>query len=599
VALALVVADGATGQPAETLRSAALADIDYQVTFDRPAAQSRSIGVEMTFRTLGSEPVVLSLPAWTPGSYELDNYARNIQNFEARAGGEALRWDKVDYDTWRVHPIGAGDVTVSFDYRADSLDTGNSWATADFAYFNGTNLFLYPEGRDLAFDSRVSILTEMGWRVATGMAPGSRPNEYVAADFHELVDMPTFIGRFDVDSAVIDGVLHRLATYPEGLVTGEARETIWEQLHGMMPPMTEVFGEAPFDAYTTLMVFPEEFRGGSALEHRNSHLGIYVRQLVADPHSLHVLASVVAHEIFHAWNVKRLRPAELVPYDYGRPQPTTLLWVSEGITSYYDDLSLVRGGVFEPEFFYNQTAGDMAATESAGAVALEDASLSTWIRPRDGTSHIYYPKGAVAGFLLDILIRDATDNEASLDDVMRDLYWRTHKEKFTGFSEAAWWEAVRRAAGGESFDDFSARYVDGRDPYPWDEVLPLAGLKLVNDTTYRPLLGIYPEYDDRGARVSDLVPGGAAASAGVQVGDYLVRAGPVEIDDEASFDEFRVHFAEKPEGTRYDVVVQRGDAEVTVELELRIVEEIVPSLIEDPDASGGAIRIRESLLHGG
>jgi len=595
VALALAVADGAIAQPTETLRSAALTDIDYQVTFDRQTARSRSIGVEMSFRTLGSEPVLLSLPAWTPGSYELDNYARNVRNFAARAGGESLRWDKVDYDTWRLRPIGAGEVTVSFDYRADNLDTGNSWATADFAYFNGTNLFLYPEGRGLAFDSRVSIRTETGWRVATGMTPGARPNEYVAADFHEVVDMPTFIGRFDVDSAVIDGVLHRLATYPEGLVAGAARETIWEQLHGMMPAMAEVFDEAPFDTYTTLMVFPEEFGGASALEHRNSHLGIYLRQLVANP----VPASVVAHEIFHAWNVKRLRPAELVPYDYGRPQPTTLLWVSEGITSYYDDLSLVRGGVFEPEFFYDQTAGDITATESAGAVALEDASLSTWIGPRDGTDHIYYPKGAVAGFLLDILIRDATDNEASLDDVMRDLYWRTHKEKFTGFTEAAWWESVRRAGGGESFDDFYARYVDGREPYPWDDVLPLAGLKLVTDTTYQPLVGIYPEYDERGARVSDLVPDGAAAAAGVQVGDYLVRAGPVEIDDAASFDEFRAHFAEKPEGTPYAVVVQRGDAEVTLELELRISEQIERSLIEDPDASDRAIRIRESLLSGG
>ena len=592
--LALTVADGAVGQSTEALRSATISDIEYRVTFDRQTAQSRSLGVEMSFRTTGSEAVLLSLPAWTPGSYELDNYARNVQNFSARADGQALRWDKVDFDTWRVHPISAGEVTVSFDYQADNLDTGNSWSASDFAYFNGTNLFMYPEGRSLAYGSRVSIQTEPGWRVATGMTPGPHPNEYVAADFHEVVDMPTFIGRFDVDSALIDGVLHRLATYPEGLVSGEARETIWEQLRGMMPPMAKVFGETPFDTYTTLMVFPEEFRGGSALEHRNSHLGLYLPQLVASP----ILASVVAHEIFHAWNVKRLRPAELVPYDYGRQQPTTLLWVSEGITSYYDDLSLVRGGVFEPAFFYEQTAGDITATEAAGAVALEDASLSTWIRPRDGTGNIYYPKGAVAGFLLDILIRDATDNEASLDDVMRDLYWSTHREKFTGFSETAWWDAVRRAGGGESFDAFYSRYVDGREPYPWAAVLPLAGLKLVTDTTYRPLVGIYPEFDDRGARISELVPDGAAAAAGMQVGDYLVSAGPVAIENDASFDEFRAHFAETPEGTRYDVVVQRGDDELMLELELRISEEITHSLIEDPEASEKAIRIRESLLRG-
>ena len=592
--LALALVRGAGAQSVDGLESAAISDVQYRVTFDRQSAQTRRIGVEMSFRTQGSAPVVLSLPAWTPGSYELDNYARNVQGFFARAGDEALRWDKVDYDTWRIHPAGAGEVTVGFEYRADNLDTGNSWAMGDFAYFNGTNLFLYPEGSSLAFGSTVGIATEADWRVATGLTPGSGPNQYLAADFHELVDMPTFIGRFDLDSTAIDGVWHRLATYPEDLVTGEARETIWKQLEGMLPPMSEVFDDTPFDTYTTFMVFTEDFGGASALEHRNSHLGIYLQQFVASP----VLASVVAHEIFHAWNVKRLRPVELVPYDYGRPQPTTLLWVSEGITSYYDDLSLVRGGVFEPEFFYRQTAQDITATEAAGEVALEDASLTAWIGPRDGTGGIYYPKGAAAGFLLDILIRDATDNAASLDDVMRDLYWRTYEEQFTGFSVAAWWEAVGRAAGGISFDDFYARYVDGREPFPWDEVVARAGLKLVRDTTYRPLVGIYVEYDDGGARVDGLVPGGAAAAAGVRAGDYLVRAGPVELEDEASFEEFRAYFAGKPEGTPYDVVVRRGGEEVALELELRISEQVETSLIEDPDAPERAVRLREALLRG-
>jgi predicted metalloprotease with PDZ domain len=594
LALAWLVSGVALAQSAGAVRSAPISDVGYEITFDQTTAPFRQISVAMSFRAAGAEPVILSLPAWTPGSYELDDYAQNVLDFDAHSGETALRWDKVDWDTWRVFPVGSGEVTVTFDYRADALDTGSAWTAPDFAFFNGTNLFLYPEGQGYGFSSRVTFQTEPDWQVATGMTPGSGAREYVAADFHELVDMPTFIGRFDMDSAEIDGVRHRLATYPAGFVVEGRREGIWDQLRGMMPPMAAVFDDTPFDTYTTLMVFPEDFGGASALEHRNSHLGIYVPQLVGNP----VLASVVAHEIFHAWNVKRLRPAPLVPYDYGRPQPTTLLWVSEGITSYYDDLSLVRGGVFGPEYFYQSASGEIGTTEGAGAVALEDASLTAWIGTRDGTGGIYYPKGAMAGFLLDILIRDATDNEASLDDVMRELYWGTYKESFTGFSEAAWWAAVGRTAAGASFDDFYARYVDGREPYPWDEVLPLAGLTLREETTVRPLVGIFAEYDSLGVRVGGLSPGGAAADAGVREGDYLLRAGPVELGTPENFNEFRAHFSSLPEGTAYEVVVRRGAEEVTLELDLRLSEDTQYTLAEDPNASPRAVRIRESLLTG-
>ena len=204
----------------------------------------------------------------------------------------------------------------------------------------------------------------------------------------------------------------------------------------------------------------------------------------------------------------------------------------------------------------------------------------------------------MAGFLLDILIRDATDNEASLDDVMRELYVSTYREVFTGFSESAWWDAVRRVADGAPFDDFYARYVDGREPYPWDEVLPLAGMRLGQQTTVRPLVGIFPAYDSLGARVTGLSPGGAAADGGVLEGDYLLRAGPVEISDAASFNHFRAYFANLPEGTKYDVVVRRGEEEITLELDLRLSEDSQYTLVEDPEASPRAVRIRESLLSG-
>ena len=593
LSLAGLVTDGAHAQSGASMRSAPISDVAYEVTFNAATAPLRQISVSMSFRAEGAEPVILSLPAWTPGAYSLDNFARNISNFSVHAADDELHWDKLDYDTWRVFPAAAGAVTVSFDYRADELDTPQAWAADDLVFFNGTNLFMYPEGQSFTFPSRVTIKTEPDWQVATGMTPGSSAGAYVAADFHELVDMPTFIGRFDLDSAEIDGVLHRLATYPTGLVQGDGRKAIWSQIRGMMGPMAEVFNDTPFETYTTLMVFRPDFGGLSALEHRNSHLGIYHNQFIGSE----ILASVTAHEIFHAWNVKRLRPAGLVPYDYSRPQPTTLLWVSEGITDYYENVVLVRGGVYGPGHLYRAAASDIENVDGTEPAALEDASLSAWISPRDTPGNYYYFKGAAAGLLLDILIRDATDNRASLDDVMRDLYQRTYKRDFTGFTEEDWWDAVERAAG-KSFEDFYARYVDGREPYPWTDVLPLAGLTVRQDTTVRPLVGILAGQDSTGVLVTALSPDGAALAGGVREGDYLLSAGPVELTGTESFEQFRAHFAELLEGTRYDVVVRRGGETLTLELELRLSEQIQTTLIEDPDAPEKAIRIRESLVLG-
>ncbi|MGD2135611.1 MAG: hypothetical protein PVF27_05595, partial [Gemmatimonadales bacterium] len=270
------------------LRSAPISDVHYDVTFDAEMAQSHTIRVAMSFRTSGNDPVLLSLPAWTPGSYELDNFARYVVGFSAASGERALDWDKVDYDTWRVAPSGADVVVVTLEYRADTLDTGMAWSTSNFAYFNGTNVFLYPEGRDLGFASTVTMHTEPEWSIATGMTPGDAPRTFQAADYHELVDMPTFVGRFDLDSGQVEGRWYRLATYPVGAMAGDARTQMWDQIQRMMPPMSAVFDDTPWETYTIQMVFPDAYLGGSALEHRNSHLGVYTPQLIGTP----ILASV-------------------------------------------------------------------------------------------------------------------------------------------------------------------------------------------------------------------------------------------------------------------------------------------------------------------
>ncbi len=589
--MAAMVLIGTAGASAVSGQTGGIDEIRYDVTFDRSTAANREIHVALSFDVEGTDPVRLSLPSWTPGSYELDDFAQNVRGVSATQDGAPIHWDKTDYDTWRVMPARSGRVTLTYAYLADALDVGSAWTAPDLAAFNGTNLFMFPEGQDLDFDAEVRIHTEQDWDVATGFTAGAAPDTYTAGHYDELVDMPTFVGSFDLDSLRVGGKWYRLATYPAGVMAGGDRQTMWDHIQRMMPPMQEVFGEVPWETYTTLLVFQEGLGGGSALEHSNSHYGIYDPLFIGNP----VLPSITAHEIFHAWNVKRLRPSDLWPYDYGRAMPTELLWVSEGITDYYADLALVRGGIIPPGLFYQITQGKIDNVAQTAAVALEDASLSPWIQPRDGTGTIYYDKGPLAGFMLDVLIRDASDNQRSLDDVMRRMYRESYL-RGEGFTEEQWWQAVRDAAGGRDFGDFHDAYVDGREPYPWDEILPLAGLRLDVQVASVPRIGITTQGSEEGVTIVDVVSGGAAGLAGVQSDDILVRVAGIPVEDNSFGEVFRSRFQSQAPGTTYEIVVRRGGQELTLSAELQLAEVTTSQLMEDPSASAKAVRIRSGIL---
>ena len=572
--------------------SAPITDISYDVTFTRANAEKRQVSSAMTFTVGGTEPVLLSLPEWTPGAYEIDNFARNVANFSAEEAGSALSWDKVDPDTWRVRPSRVGQVTVRFDYLADSLDNANTWARPDFILFNGTNLFPYAEGRGYDFPASVTVNTEAGWKIVTGMTPAG-PRRYTASNYHDLVDMPFFVGQFDLDSAQISGTWVRFASYPSGSVAGGPRVAVWAALKLVIPVEVKVFGEVPWTTYSVMQIIDPSYSGGSGLEHQNSHVDVLGPGMAGSP----VMPSLYAHEIFHAWNVKRLRPSDLWPYRYDEPQPTTLLWISEGITDYYADLAEVRGGIVDPKGFYDLTSNKMSQVEVLPPTALEDASLSTWIHPRDGTEYIYYPKGSLAGLLIDVMIRDASDNHRSLDDVMRTLYNAAYKNG-RGFTSDEWWATVSKAANGKSFTDFYARFIDGREPFPYDQVFPLAGLKVSRDTTRVPQLGIASLQDSTGLHVTEVLPGSAAAAAGVQPGDQLISVGGFNANDPNWTDQFRSRYARQAEGTELPVVIRREGAQQTLTAHLHFVLRIESRLVEDSRASARARRVREGLLRG-
>ena len=598
----LIVAVATTSQlqsqqtPATVARgaSAPVSDLHYEVTFNRQTAADRIARVVTTFAAAGGQPVILSLPAWTPGAYEISNFARRVLNFSATAAGRALSWDKVDFDTWRIRrdATTSGPITVTFDYRADTLDNAMSWARPDFLLFNGTNLFLYPEGQSFSTTSRVTIRTESDWKVTTGMARGSGPGTttYRASNYHDLVDMPFFVGNFDVDSSQVAGKWMRFATYPVGSITGNVRQQAWDQLRRSVPPQVAVFGEVPWDTYSVLQILDSTFQGASGLEHSNSHVDVLSPVFIGSDFQ----PSLYAHEIFHAWNVKRLRPAELWPYRYDVAQPTPWLWVSEGITDYYADLALVRAGLTTDSGFYAQTTDKINQVDATVAVALEDASLNTWIDPVDGTRYIYYPKGSLAGLALDIMIRDASDNRRSLDHVMREMYESTYK-RGRGFTREDWWGAVSRAARGKSFADFERRHIDGREPFAWSDLLPLAGLRA--EVVRVPRLGVATTQDAKGVLIEQVDPSSAAAAAGVRVGDYLLAINDLSVEDQGFGPKFRAMFINAQEGQPMSLRVRRGEQTLTLSAALRLAPGGV-TVTADPGANAKAQRIRNRILRG-
>ena len=257
----------------------------------------------------------------------------------------------------------------------------------------------------------------------------------------------------------------------------------------------------------------------------------------------------------------------------------------------------MRGGIIDAEGFYGLTQGKIGVVANTVPVALEDASLSAWIGPTDGTSSIYYPKGSLAGFMLDILIRDASENERSLDDVMKRMYEDAY-EQGAGFTEDMWWEAVRSAANGRSFEQFHDAFIDGRDPFPWTEILPLAGLEWFEETESVARIGISTITDADGIHITQVVPGGSGAEAGVQPGDDLLEIGGIAAEDASFGALFRARFGNEPVGTPYEVVVMRDGVRQTLSTTLQFAEVSNSRIQEDTNANQKAVGIRNGLLTG-
>ena len=359
------------------------------------------------------------------------------------------------------------------------------------------------------------------------------------------------------------------------------------------------------DTYTVLQVADAHPNGGG-LEHQDSQLD----EISPDWMDLPLLPGFYAHEMFHSWNVKRLRPADMVPYRYDDAEPTAWLWEAEGVTDYYGALGIVRSGIGDSTGFFSAMAGAMTSVAAAPPTAVTDASLRPWIDPTDGSGGLYYPKGSNIGFLLDILIRDASDDRHSLDDVMRSLYQSTYKQH-RGYTATDWWSAVSRRGRPGAPMHFSIagvrrRFIEGRDPFPWDTILPLAGSRTAQDTMQVVRLGVSTATDSQGGvRVMYVAPHSAADTAGIKTGDRMTQLGDVAIQDPSSFEAFRRRYA-NASGTTISASVVAGPVHTgagatpnaDVHVPIRTSLETTTRIEADPNASPKAARVRHGILTG-
>ena len=549
--VALLAALFSTSLAAQTVR--------YDVTLMSTA--QRQFHVAADFPAAGKETLFVSLPAWSPGNYEIQNYARYVHGFGAKnPAGQSLRWDRGDKDTWRVVTGRADRVTVEFDFIADTIDLSTARVTQNFGQFLGTNLFLFEEGQN-GRAAEVRFHVPADWQVTTSLT-GPVNGVYRAADYHELADAMTFVGRYGLDSLQADGKWIRIAVWPAADYTPAVAANIRKGVSKMAPVQNKIMGGAPYDAYTIFFnVIHEPVGFGGGLEHSASQYDIMPAGAFADPAGTlgDFMYPLISHEFFHLWNVKRIRPAEMWPYDYHAEQYTPLLWWSEGVTDYYGDLTNLRAGLWTPEQFLDNATSNIQEVESAPEPwSAEDGSEATWIHEvYVNSSQLYYPKGSLLGFLLDISIRDAIDNAHNLDEVMRALFTRYYRQS-KGFRTADLLNELR-SAGMPAVDSFYRRYIDGRDSLPYEAVFAKAGLVLSRQVVTTPFVGVSTGPTPAGGLMVQAVsPGSAAEQAGVQAGDVITNIGDVAIASDPDWGAtFRTRYRGKA-GQPFTITVQRS-----------------------------------------
>ncbi len=508
--------------------------------------QAQRVHIAMTLSDRPGDFVDVSMPVWTPGSYLVREYARHVLDLTATNGrGETLTVEKMTKNTWRVHHGGAATVTIDYTLYCNERSVRTNHVDSSHAFLAPAATFLFLRDH-LDAEYRVSVQRPGGWRVFTGMPHDEANDEFVADHYDTLVDCPLEIGPHEPLTFEHEGVSHHIVM--AGAVTIDEDQLV-EDFKAIVAEVSSIFGFLPFDEYWFLNIVVDA--GGGGLEHKNSSVNMISRWRLADKKGYRGFLSLIAHEYFHAWNVKRFRPASLGPFDYDRENYTRDLWVAEGITSYVDDRTVVRAGFADDVKGYlsDRAQGFRTLAEQPGArrMSLTRSSHDAWIkhyRPDENQRNSaisYYSKGALVALMLDLRIRRLTMGEKTLHDALR-LGWEAYTAKGEGFPDGSMKTFVERTTD-MPFDDFFDDYIDGTTPLEPNPDLAWVGLQLTvkPEKTDRPLtkdadgfplaptLGVTVEGSNGLARVRSVTEGGAAYFAGINVDDVLLAIRDVRI----------------------------------------------------------------------
>jgi predicted metalloprotease with PDZ domain len=544
----------------------------YTVALDRPHTHLFSVTIDLEAN--GADHIDLEFPAWSPGRYFIYDFARNVQELAASSGaGTALNAEKIEKGTWRIQCAGHASIAITYNMFGDMVSGTFSQLDDRHASINGSSLFGYIVGRQ-SEPIALRIDAPEGWKIYTAMPRRRERGQvmYRAENYDQLIDSPIEIGTPIARRFVIDGVTYHVIIDIAGAEASRTSREVKQQVKRYVEDVEKVvraytatFGKPEFDDYYFLVNIDAFAPNGDGMEHQAS-TRLVLNGYITNDDDYNALVGVTSHEFFHIWNVKRLRPAELGPFDYSRERHTTLLWFAEGFTQYYGHLMLRRAGVWDDRQFYKEMVDEFNAVDrSPGRFHrnLRESSFDTWhaVNTRSpmglmsnfkNTYVNYYFKGAVVGLMLDMEIRRITSNRRSLDDVIRELYRSSYAEaefgeyylRGSGYTEEDVIEAVRVVAGARAAQRLR-ELVTGTKEIDYNAYLRHVGLELtrkpkksskknVKDTEgsdranapqlYTGLL--LADARERGreefVRVMNVLEGSPADRAGLSAGDQII-----------------------------------------------------------------------------
>jgi len=463
--------------------------LNYSITIAEP---SHTYHVDLNCDGWVNDTIVFKLPKWMPGYYQIMDYGKNVENLVAKnKNGNNLQVDKQNENTWLLVVKKNTPFSLSYDVKSDRKFVATNYLDSTHGYIIPPATFLYIKDH-INTPVSVKVVSNNQWRkIATGLdsIPGKQ-NEFSAPDFDLLYDCPILIGNLEeLPSFEVKGIKHRFIGYNWGIFN---KNEFINNLKKIVQASLELIGDIPYTQYTFIGIGP----GYGGIEHLNNTTISFNGNKLDDEGTMKRMMKYIAHEYFHNYNVKRIRPYELGPFDYDRENRTNLLWVSEGLTVYYEYIVAKRAGVINEQDFILSLESNINATENNlghNFQSLTQASYNTWSDGpfgQKGKSISYYEKGPIIGLILDLAIRNATNNEKSLDDVMRQLYWHYYKKLGRGFTDAEFQQTCETIAGVSLSSEFE--YVNTTKDIDYNTYLSYAGLKITKkvnpNTGYKRLI---------------------------------------------------------------------------------------------------------------